>query len=1008
MVLLVLHPTAEAGNKEALTVDIVAVHGLNGGPAKTWENSKSKAFWLRDYLPLDIIGARVLSFGYNASAAFGNTTADVIDHARDLLSSLIDRREEQDALFQARIETQYSSINEHTIGIVFLGTPHRGSEKASYGKVLANLATTMMNKPTSRLVNALQVNSDSLMRLTSNFKSQLPNYHIVSFYEMRPMEGFSTLIVEKYSALLEVNGEDQVPVDADHRDMCKFGARDDPVYEKLFRRVRRMMKAKDVEQPSDNHYRENFWGIFWIDASNNETADRGFLHIARVCGLEEDSKVVKRWLSNIQDQWLLVIDNADNPLQDVSEYFPKSDRGVVLLTTRNPDCKIHSTVGSYEFGQMEPEEAITLLLNASAAGDVFHEPSRNIARPVVETLGYLALAIVQAGALIRQKLYSMEEYCGVYSRRRKELLSHRPIQAMADYQYTVYTTWEVSVNMIENMSNNTSNKTARNAIELLQLFCFMHFDGISEDILEEAWKNMRSRQLSDWEQSHQLRMLCEDDSGDWDPHLTREAVILLSSFSLIAIGGVNNHISMHPLMHIWARDRLVEAEQKRCWKVAASTLAMSIYRRYQTFDYSFRRFLLPHISSCLSSHNSELFTTGDGEPERLEIAAKFASVYRECGRMQEAMKLRERVLEARGRTLGEEHPNTLGSMSNLAISYGDLGRRQEAMELDEKVLEARERTLGEEHPDTLGSMSNLANSYGDLGRRQEAMELDEKVLEVRERKLGEEHPDTLTSMNNLAVSYRDLGRRQEAMELREKVLEARGRTLGEEHPDTLASMNNLAISYRDLGRRREAMELMEKVLEARERKLGEEHPDTLGSMSNLAISYRDLGQRQEAMELDGKVLEVRERKLGEEHPDTLTSMNNLAISYGDLGRRQEAMELMEKVLEAMERILGEEHPNTLTSMNNLAITYGDLGRRREAMELMEKVLKARERTLGEEHPGTLGSMSNLATSYRDSGRSLLAEVLEQHTSPENLPSQPHGTKTRSQWSLKSWIRRHFR
>lgn len=38
----------------------------------------------------------MLSFGYNADAAFGNTTADIVDHAKDLLSSLIDKREEED------------------------------------------------------------------------------------------------------------------------------------------------------------------------------------------------------------------------------------------------------------------------------------------------------------------------------------------------------------------------------------------------------------------------------------------------------------------------------------------------------------------------------------------------------------------------------------------------------------------------------------------------------------------------------------------------------------------------------------------------------------------------------------------------------------------------------------------------------------------------------------------------------------------------------------------------
>ena len=38
----------------------------------------------------------MLTFGYNADAAFGNTTADIMDHAKDLLGSLIDKREEND------------------------------------------------------------------------------------------------------------------------------------------------------------------------------------------------------------------------------------------------------------------------------------------------------------------------------------------------------------------------------------------------------------------------------------------------------------------------------------------------------------------------------------------------------------------------------------------------------------------------------------------------------------------------------------------------------------------------------------------------------------------------------------------------------------------------------------------------------------------------------------------------------------------------------------------------
>ena len=37
-----------------------------------------------------------MTFGYKAHAAFSNTSADIVDHAKSLLSSLIDKREEDD------------------------------------------------------------------------------------------------------------------------------------------------------------------------------------------------------------------------------------------------------------------------------------------------------------------------------------------------------------------------------------------------------------------------------------------------------------------------------------------------------------------------------------------------------------------------------------------------------------------------------------------------------------------------------------------------------------------------------------------------------------------------------------------------------------------------------------------------------------------------------------------------------------------------------------------------
>jgi hypothetical protein len=72
------------------------VHGLNGDQIKTWTDGQSNVLWLKDFLPRDVPNVRIMTFGYNADAAFGNTTANIIDHAKGLLSSLIDKREEDD------------------------------------------------------------------------------------------------------------------------------------------------------------------------------------------------------------------------------------------------------------------------------------------------------------------------------------------------------------------------------------------------------------------------------------------------------------------------------------------------------------------------------------------------------------------------------------------------------------------------------------------------------------------------------------------------------------------------------------------------------------------------------------------------------------------------------------------------------------------------------------------------------------------------------------------------
>lgn len=268
--------------------------------------------------------------------------------------------------------------------------------------------------------------------------------------------------------------------------------------------------------------------------------------MAEKCGVGKSAEVFKCHLRDTADPWLLIFDNADDPSLDIARYFPAGNRGTIILTTRNPQCKIHETVQSHEFGELNADDAVTLLLRASKLPH--DEFTRESAVPVVQTLGHLALAIVHAGALIRQKLCTLDDYCEIYGLRRKDLLSRQPVQATVDYKYTVYTTWEISVASIKESAEEASSVTAANALDLLKLFGYLHFDNISEYIFERVWKRI-PLDLGEWPWvvTNQIRMFREDRPQHWDPLPFREAVNILNNYSLIHLNGDYTHISLHPL-----------------------------------------------------------------------------------------------------------------------------------------------------------------------------------------------------------------------------------------------------------------------------------------------------------------------------------------------------------------------------------------------------------------------------------------------------------------------------
>lgn len=564
-----------------------------------------------------------------------------------------------------------------------------------------------------------------------------------------------------------------------------------------------------------------------------ETLQSAFETIARSENAGQSSDDAMSWFTRQPRDWFLVIDNADDPQLKLAPWIPQCNHGNVLITTRNPKCRIYAPKFSCEVHRMSVEDAIRLLI-VSADAEMSPE-SEGQARSIVEELGCLALAIVQAGRFIAETC-CLDEYLQMYKNSRADLLLQYSVQNEEDYEWAVYTAWEMS-----------RAKLGIPAATFLQICAFLHFDGISKELFQRAALEIRNS-ASEPQASHnkfisELPFL----AGEWRDLEFYKIISQLESFSLITVDKINKIYSFHPLIHAWARDRVSPEDQEATLQFTIQLLAWCMANIPNTgAGYIFRRTLL--------SHTNALHPLTDGNVDGIVC---FWLNYYNTGRWKEAEYYSLQLVEIRTRTNGENHPSTLTCMSNLAMVYSKQMKAKEAEELGLKVLEARKRTLGHQHPDTLYSMNNLAATYTEQGRLREAEELQVQVVEAFKNTLGEDRDATLNSMIWLARTYFKQGRLSEALEHWLRVTEGLKKRLGEDQPKTLAGMNNLALTYGKLGRYDEAEKILAFVVNVSGLVYGQKNRSTLVAMENLAKIYGIQGRSEDEKNLWRQVEEAK-------------------------------------------------------------------------------------------------------------------------------------------------------
>lgn len=571
---------------------------------------------------------------------------------------------------------------------------------------------------------------------------------------------------------------------------------------------------------------------------------------------------------------------------------------------------------------------------------------------------------------------SATEYLGYLRSNRQRIFERSGGQATSRYD-TVYATFEASMEFLESSETGASEETRKDALQLLQTLSTFHYESVPLDVLTDAsdgsrdaletpekWE-MFSGWLTAWHVA-QVPDLVRTEKDDARLRIT-EAVGRLEALALVKTDssmrtGVWKSVSMHPLVHGWARDRHREEEKKAALRMSQCIVALA-----QCSSGAWRPY---HIQ--LGTHLRQLV---DSDADLVDDAAQSKWVLQMCvmiawtcfivGLIYDMYELTSRILQRLGIYNQEPTEELRGLYVVFALAVHELGSRPaEAVRVLEKIARLDEQTRDESDGVRLDILCLLGHAYNKNGQTKEAVALLRKVVRALQvQELGEENVRLRVAQSGLAKALMRNNEVEEAVPLLERVVEITNRRFPEDHPDRLAPQHELAVAYLKNGRIAEATARLEEVARHCAQTLGEEHPNMARTLYWLADAYEKAGRVTEAIGLYEQVLNIRKRTLDETHPFLLTVQHNLALAYLKAKRVSESVELIEWVVKIEKSTLDPNNRSLLASQSWLAQAYLEAERVPEAIEILEQVVEVERSWYDEGNPGRVRSQKLLDKAY---------------------------------------------
>ncbi|KFY44540.1 hypothetical protein V495_03407 [Pseudogymnoascus sp. VKM F-4514 (FW-929)] len=653
-------------------------------------------------------------------------------------------------------------------------------------------------------------------------------------------------------------------------------------------------------------HRQKFWGVFWIDASASSTIQRGYLDAARQCQPDgsqniEDFESSKAFFNNIKQPYLFVLDNADNIEENLDPYLPTGPSAVILITSRNYQMSDYGTAGSTKLEHLDEEDAIALLFKASHTPEADRIEKYTDAKDVVKLLAQHALAVTLAGSYIKKLSISPKQYANKFLRERESLLRYRKTQASSIYG-DVYTTFEVSAQFLEN--SKLTNRKYADALELLGVLGYLYFTGIPEAMFTRAWEQAQTipdksfqpddiGHLSPWHVSNlpkALQRFASDDGVDGLIDSLQEVFGVLRSFAIVTIHPDTKDVSMHPLAHAWARDRLNETHKQSAWACAISLIALSTESTTDCQD--FLRPLNTHIEACIDASPQMPF---DIYP-KLEIGRaflQFAALFSWHDNHPRCLKLTSTLHEKFGpKDSSGKTRNMIGYAHAMClISLDEDGTAEEILV---GMLHSDEASTTTPSPIILDVMTALADIYRRKGNHQLAIRIFQILLQIWKTVLhSDTSPICLTLQYKLAMALSGGGKLEEAVSLLRDVVKTQKSIMKPEDPELLKSQSILAITIMRNGGCAESICLLKDVINIQKSILKPEHPELLTSQQSLVMALSCDGKHEQAISILEDVDSIHKLIEKSGHASQFRSQYALASVLSIYGNHKAAFKIIQ-------------------------------------------------------------------------------------------------------------------